>query len=64
MSTWTSWFGWHKPVETTVAEIPAVVAVPTKHKSYRDALLTPPAIMACPSIDDSYVIVSPNSNLT
>jgi hypothetical protein len=61
MSTWTSWFGWNKPAEPSDVEKPAV---PTQRKSYRDALLTPPAIVACPSIDDSYVLVSPISSST
>jgi hypothetical protein len=64
MSTWTSWLGWRKPAEPSVAETPAVVPAQTKRKSYRDALLTPPALVASPSMDDSYVLVSPVSNST
>jgi hypothetical protein len=64
MSTWTSWLGSHKPAEPSVAETPKLAPVPTQRKSYRDALFTPPVIVACPSIDDSYVLVSPVSNST
>jgi hypothetical protein len=64
MLTWTSWFGWHKPAEPTVAETLAVVAIPTQRKSYRDALLTPPELVGCPNTDDSFVLVSHVSNST